>query len=204
MRALPSPPVIAGTLSGFIVGVFVTLIALGVLAHSDASTKVIVTAPPAANIPDPQMYQRVKSIAIRQLGPSASTSKLPRFVSLKLVPAPKAVPAPPEGLPEFRTVILTFRLYDHPLGRPWRLRAAKADIFAVAKALYQTSLPVYDLHMIGTFPLNSGKTTREQTALDVLLPHDVAATIPWKRWSRKQEGALWNKLSYKHVDPRFA
>jgi hypothetical protein len=205
VRGFPSPPVLAGTLSGFIVGVVVTLIATGVISHTSASGKPPPTLAPPASVPDPQLYQRAKNIAIKQLGPSASANKQPRFVSLKVLPAPPPTgPTPPEGTRRYSSLELIFRLYDHPLGRSWRLRAAKADIFAVMKALYTSSLPIYDVRMVGRFPLPSGKKVTEQQALVALLDHRTADSIPWRRWTRKQEGQLWSVLSYKRVDPRFA
>jgi hypothetical protein len=206
VKGFPSPPVLAGTLSGFVVGVFVTLIATGVISHTSASSPPAPTPTVAPGIPDPVFYQRAKNIAVRQLGPSASSPKEPRFVSLKLLPA---VPihsgiVPAEGLLQYRSIELVFRLYDHPLGRVWRLRAAKADVFAVMKALYTSPLPVYDVRMIGRFPLGAAGHKVEQTALQAYLEYGKANRIPWRLWTRKQEAQLWNTLTSKHVDPRFA
>jgi hypothetical protein len=198
--------VLAGTISGFVVGVFVTLIATGVISHTSASSPPPPTPTVAPGIPDPLFYQRAKAIAVKQLGPSASTSTLPRFVALRLLPAVpnRSGVVPAEGLLQYKSIELTFRLYDHPLGKVWRLRAAKADIFAVMKALYTSTLPVYNVAMIGRFPLPRGKNTVEQTALQAFMEYGTANKIPWRLWSRRHEGELWNRLTRKRVDSRFA
>jgi hypothetical protein len=72
------------------------------------------------------------------------------------------------------------------------------------KALYTSSLPIYDVRMVGRFPLPSGKKVVEQQALVAFIDHKRADSIPWRRWTRKQEGQLWSVLNYKRVDPRFA
>lgn len=149
------------------------------------------------------MYAVVRRIVLSKLGPSDTNQKTSRLVSLHLLPV--NVPGG-DGYSDarYRTVAIVFRLYDHPLGPAWRVRAAKADVFAVMKALYTSNLPVYDVDMQGRFPLLTGKHYRTETVLEAFMSYQAANHIPWKRWARDQEGRLWALLPYTYVDPRFA
>lgn len=101
------------------------------------------------------------------------------------------------------SVFITFRLYDNPLGRAWRLRAAKADVFSVMKGLYTSRLAVYNVEMIGVFPIGR-QGAREVPVIKAYLSHAQAQSIPWKRWGREDEGLFWANLSYSWVDHQFA
>jgi hypothetical protein len=103
-----------------------------------------------------------------------------------------------------RAVYIRFRLNNHPLGKAWRLRAAKADVFAVMQALFTSQLPIYSVEMVGLFPVSTGKGTKEEPVLVVYMDHLTASTIPWKRWGRESEGRLWAMLPSRYIDPRFA
>lgn len=206
MRYVPSPPVLSAALSGFVVGVFVTLIATGVVGNgSDSAAPVPTVAPPKA-VSDPQLYQQVKKIVVNKLGPSQSDPRQARFISLELLPQTPAglPPILPQDAADLHTVSVQFHLYDNPLGRSWRLRSAEADVFAIMKALYTSSLPIADVRLSGIFPMTSERKTKDQIALIAFLNRDRADKIPWKRWTRRQEITLWNALTYHWVDSRFA
>jgi hypothetical protein len=72
------------------------------------------------------------------------------------------------------------------------------------KALYTSPLPVYNVTMLGRFPLPQGKKLVEQTALQAFLSYETANKIPWRLWTRKDESTLWSRLTSKRVDSRFA
>jgi hypothetical protein len=201
------PPIVASWLSGFVIGVVLTLLATGTALHSgDNSTAPSTLAPPTP-YPDQQLFDRVKRIAIRQLGPGYPDSKVQRFISLTLAPATSEFvggPPFPPRLSRFRSVAIAFRLNDNPLGPTWRFKTAQADIFAVMKALYTSQLPVYSTEMDGYYPVKSGKKVKVQRVLIALMAHSRAETIPWKRWGRENEGRLWSILTFKYVSPKFA
>ncbi len=200
----PPAPIVGAALSGLVVGILLTLVLTGVLTRGNHGP-----APTAATLPTPsrpgelQMYTQIKRLVLAKLGPSDTTQKASRLISLHLLPLDLAS-GDSYADARFRTVAIVFRLYDHPLGPAWRVRAAKADVFAVMKALYTSGLPVYDTEMQGRFPLLSGKQYRAQTVLDAFMSYRVASHIPWKHWARDQEAALWNLLPYKYIDSRFS
>lgn len=199
----PSPQIVTSATSGFVLGVLVTLLASGVLAHTDPTS----TAPPQ---PTPKavgvatLHDRIWRLANRALGPTTNGTQQ-RLVSVSLlrVHSLEAVADPVTNVDQYRSVNILFRLNDHPLGKSWRLKAAKADVFALMKTLYTSDLPVYDVEAIGLFPLHGKGGTEETQAMIAYETHDQAARIPWKNWGRENEGVLWNRLPYKAVDPRF-
>jgi len=150
------------------------------------------------------MQDRLAKIITRQLGPADPVPAKTRLLKLSLTSIVSS--QQPEGpsitLRHYRSVSIVFRCNDHPFGRAWRLRAAKSDVFLVLKGLYTSGLPVYDVEMVGLFPLRPGKS--DQRAVTVYIDHDTAASIPWKSWGRDHEAALWSRLTYAHVDARFA
>ncbi|HEX6508875.1 MAG TPA: hypothetical protein VF221_14705 [Chloroflexota bacterium] len=142
---------------------------------------------------------------MRELGQYPNV-KVPRLVQLRLDPVAPYIPEyQATRLPKkLRSVFIEFRLYDHPLGKSWRLRSAKADVFTLLKALYTSRLPVYGVELVGIFPLPSGNTRKDTRALVAFIDHPTAARIPWRRWGRDEETRVWSLLDFKHVDPRFA
>jgi hypothetical protein len=206
VRSFPSPPVVAAAFSGFVVGVLVTLIATGTVGGGSASPSTPSTLPLATPVADAQMYDRVRKLVVRQLGLSYPTGKVPRLQRLTLVPAGpyRHGLGVPDSQATFRSVYIEFRLNDHPLGRTWRLRTAKADIFAVFKALYTSLLPIYNVEMDGSFTVRDRGAQVSRNVLVARINHHTADGIPWKRWGRDNEARLWTMLSIHYVDPRFA
>jgi hypothetical protein len=212
MSRVPPPPIVASSLSGFVVGVVLTLVATGTIGRSTAALQLTPTIPPAT-IPPPtttvaeaQMQKEIKRIAGRQLGLEPSSAKTPRLLDVKLRPAIVHLLDPESASPfgHYRSVDLEFTLNDHPLGRAWRLKAAKSDVFSVMKALYTSGLPIYNVEMVGKFPLRSGKVLKPRTAVIAYLEFYRASKIPWHRWDRGKESQVWSMLTYHWVDPRFA
>jgi hypothetical protein len=206
---VPAAPTVAAALSGFVVGVILTLVLTGTLAAGSHSAQPVATLPPATAVPDLQMYRKVYRLVGRVLGPGGYPPQpRSRLDSVKLLPAVPDLGPPTyigeEKLHRFRSVLITFRLNNHPLGPAWRLKAAEADVFGVMKTLYTSQLPVYDVQMVGDFPLKQGKSVKSQPAVIAYLDHFTAARIPWKRWGREDEGRLWTMLARHYVDPRFA
>ena len=206
MKHFPQPPIVAATVSGFVVGVFVALIATGVVNHTTPAAQLTATLPPAKSVVASQLHSRVQSIVDHQLGSAYPLQRGPRLVRLSLVRPGSVLPPPnsPKPSPHYRSVYLTIRLNDHPLGRSWRLRAAQADVFQLLKALYTSRLPIYRVQISGTFPLRRGATTAERQVLVAVMNHPTAERIPWKRWGRDHESQLWAMLDYKIVDPGFS
>lgn len=205
MIHFPSPQIVAQWFSGFVVGVVFTLIASGVLAHTSRSPTTKVSLPPPRTVANSYMLVRCRKIARIELGSLYPDHRLPRLVKLDLMPA-SPVPFPAEtsvAVDRQRSIYLAFRLNDHPLGKAWRFQAAKADVFGLMKAYYTSGLPIYNVVLVGTFPLPQKGTTRESQALVAYMSHDTAETIPWKKWDRTDESRLWSMLSYRWVDPRF-
>ncbi len=202
-RRAPPAPLVGAALSGFVVGVVLTLLLSGVMIPASSGTNRASTRLPTPSRPgERQLYAQVRHLVLSRLGPSDVNAKASRLMSLHLLPV-GASAGDPYHDDSFRTVAIIFRLYDHPLGPAWRLRAARADVFSVMKALYTSGLPIYDVEMLGMFPLASGKHYQTQTVLEALMSYRAASRIPWKRLSRDQEGQLWNSLPYKYIDPRF-
>lgn len=202
---LPAPPTVAAALSGFVVGVIVTLIITGTVATGGSSTPVHVTLPPSTPVADSVMYAKVRRILVRELGAGYPNAKQPRLESLSLVPVapPVGAPGSQERLLDYRSIFVRFRLNDHPLGRVWRLKTAKADVFLVLKALYTSQLAVYNVQLDGSFPLG-GNTRHGHPAMVACIDHHTASRIPWKRWGRENEDRVWLLLTCRYVDPRFA
>jgi hypothetical protein len=198
---------VSWALSGFVVGVFATLIATGVLFHpaNNSSTAPPPTPPTPRSVPTSALQTDVSKILMHQLG-KYTLSRKPRLVKVRLVNVStlQALIDPVVGVTRYRSVVVQFRLDDNPLGPSWRLRTAKADVFAMLKALYSSGLPVYDTLLIGLYPLTSGNSTVESQALIAYETHGDSAKIPWKQWGRDKEGTVWNNLSSHSVDPRFA
>lgn len=199
-----SAPIIAAALSGFVLGVLATVVVTGALPRH-TSAQPVATLPPAQPVAKAQLYQRVSLLVTRTLGSSYPDIKKKRLVSLQLVTVPAATSSPnvPETEATFHSVWIVFRLNDHPLGRGWRLREAKADIFQTFKALYTSTLPVYDVHLTGIFPVRVGKSVRDRTAVVVDMTHRTAAAIPWAKWGREHEGRVWT-LTKHQISPQFA
>jgi hypothetical protein len=197
---------VSWALTGFVVGVLLTLIATGTLNHNSQPSTPLATLPPAKAVGDAVLYQSVRRVVIRQLGQEYPNVKLHRLIQLRLDPV--SSPLDPEARGSVpsnsRSVFIEFRLYDHPLGKSWRLRSAKADVFSVLKALYTSRLPIYGVELVGIFPLRNGNVVQDSRALVAFIDHPTANRIPWRRWGRDNEGRLWSLLDYKHLDPRFA
>lgn len=201
----PHPPVVAAALSGFVVGVIFTLLLTGALAHHGSASPPA-TLPSGQAISDAAMKGRLIRMVTRQLGPAYPDTRAHRLLSLQLsrVRLPDVAPPQPDSGYQFRSVDIVFRLNDHPLGAGWRLRAAKADVFEVLKALYTSKLPVYSVYMDGLFPRKMGKSMRDQPAVQVYIDYQTASRIPWKRWGRESENRLWTTLTLRYVAPWFA
>lgn len=200
----PPAPLVGAALSGFVVGVILTLLLTGVVIQGkNTATPTVSRLPTPSRPSQDRMYAQIKRLVLLRLGPSDINAKASRLISLHLLPVGASAGSRYHE-DAYRTVAVIFRLYDHPLGPAWRLRAAKADIFSVMKALYTSGLPVYDVEMLGRFPIASGKHYRVQTVLEAFMSYQAASHIPWKHWARDQEGQLWNMLPYKYIDPRFA
>jgi len=206
VKHFPQPPIVAATVSGFVVGVFVALIATGVVNHTTPAAQLPATLPPAKSVVASQLHSRVQTIVDHQLGSAYPVQRGPRLVHLSLVRTGSVLPTPnsPKLSSHYRSVYLTIRLNDHPLGRIWRLKAAQADVFQLLKALYTSQLPIYRVQITGIFPVRLGKTTAEQQVLVAVMDHPTAERIPWKRWGRDHESQLWAMLDYKVVDRRFS
>jgi hypothetical protein len=187
-----------------VVGVFVTLLATGIFTHASHSGGTATPAPTPKPVADAALHAQIQRIVSRQLGKFTDNRQL-RLVSLRLLRV-RSLEALTDsvGVARYRSVYLEFRLNDNPLGPTWRLRTAKADIFDVLKALYSSGLPVYDTLLIGMYPLKRANQTKDTQAVVAYETHDDANRIPWKQWGRENEGTVWNDLSYKSVDPRFA
>jgi hypothetical protein len=208
VKKSPDPRVVSWTLTGFVVGVLLTLVATGTLNHSSQAPPPPATLLPAKPVADALLYRNVQRIVIRQLGQAYPNVKLHRLIQLRLDPAsPSLDPETRSTVPvpaHARSVFVEFRLYDHPLGKSWRLRSAKADVFSLLKALYTSRLPIYDVWLVGVFPLQNGKVVQDARALVAFIDHPTADRIPWRRWGRDNEARVWSLLDYKHLDSRFA
>ena len=199
---------VSAAVSGFVVGVVVTLAALGVFAHSSSQGAPPATIPPATPRPRVAIKAAVENLATKVLGPSYPDPSKKRLLAVHLIAVdpdlPLHVSTPATRLLQnYVSLVIEFRLNDHPLGPTWRARLARADVFQVMKALYTSRLPIYNVEMVGMYPLKSGKKTRVQQALVAYLSHTTAATLPWKRFKRTDEGKLWSLLTYRYVNPRF-
>lgn len=200
----PSPPVVSSAFSGFVVGILVTLAATGVFSHA-SKPSASPTLPPVRLVGDPQLWAAVHRLATQKLGPFTD-EKRARLVAVNLSPISslEALADPRLSISKYRSAKIVFRLNNHPLGASWRFKAAKADVFALLKALYTSDLPIYDVELIGIFPVSSGKTIAERQVMTAYETHDAAARIPWRRWGRDKEAALWSQLTYRQVNPKFA
>jgi hypothetical protein len=200
---VPSPPVISATLSGFVIGVIVTLLALGVIGSTSASKAPLPTPTPVQKSVGNQLFKaQLQKIANKVLGPDPRGPDS-RFLTASVSPVSTLdVKLIPQRVQQhFRSVIIYFRLNDHPLGPVWRLREAKSDVFALLKAIYSSDLPVYNAELIGQFSKGSQKPYE---AIIAFITYQTAEKVPWKRWGRTHEAQLWNMLDYSSVDHRFA
>jgi hypothetical protein len=201
----PPAPIISAALSGFVIGVVATLLATGSIAQNNgsASTTPVPTplSTPSRNLSDAAMAARLKVLVSRELGPSPLKSQ-PRLIHLSVSPSPPINPLQPDVTNGLRTVLIRFRLNDHPLGGAWRVRAAKGDVFLVLRGLYTSGLPVGNVEMVGVFPL---KSATPKMVLQVYMETDTAAKLQWRKMGRNEinEGTVWKMLNYKWVDPRF-
>jgi hypothetical protein len=205
---LPGAPAISAAFSGFVVGILATLVVTGVFGtgSSRSTGNITATLPPATPVADTQMYAAVNRIVTRELGQTYAGGKVARLKSLQIDVAGSLnnQPLPANRLSAKKSVYIEFRLYDNPLGRSWRLRTAKSDVFNVMKSLYLSQLPIYNIEMVGFYHLKGGNPASEDSALVAYMDHSVAQHIPWKHWGRDQEARVWTLLAYHYVDPRFA
>jgi hypothetical protein len=205
-QRLPPAPVIAATFSGFILGIMFTLLLTGTVFR--ASNGPPATTTPSTVIPrnlisaPTGMYDKVRRMLVRQLGPAYPDTRVQRLVQLDLLPS-ESDQANSQG---YRSLLVIFRLNDHPLGKVWRLRAAEADIFEVMKALYTSQLPIYSVRMEGLFPLQVNNHTQLVRALRAFMTHKAAARIQWDHWDRNRdtEARLWKLMTQKFVAKGFA
>jgi hypothetical protein len=206
---VPPAPVVSAALSGFVVGVIVTLMATGSMARGGPSatpgTAPTVVPTPGPRLSDAALVARVSEIVTRELGPPPNKAE-PRLIKVAVSPgAPQRNFGPPGTQQALRTVIIRFRLNNHPLGGTWRLRAAKADVFLVLRALYSSTLPIGSVEMVGVFPLSSKGKVSPRKSLEIYIDSDTARTLQWHKMSRDEvnETRVWRALDYKWVDPRF-
>lgn len=198
---LPSPPVISAAVSGFVVGVLVTLLASGALGRSAAARPRKPTPVPVTSVREQVLQTKLRRLATRVLGPDprGSSSRV-LSVTVSEVSSSGVVSVPPEIRRKYESVKLTFRLNDHPLGRTWRLREAKADVFGLLKAIYTSGLPIYSTELVGRF--SKGKQA-PYNAVVTYMTYRTSTGIPWKRWGRSHEAQIWSLLDYHAVDRRF-
>ncbi len=196
-----SPPIVASGLSGLVVGVVLTLVVTGLTPHATSKALPSATILPPIPRVQPHLYKNVQRIVLRALAPAYPNPKISRLVNLELLPPESR--ADVGSKPRLHSVIITFRLNDHPLGKGWRLRAAKGDVFRVLKALYTSGLPVGSVHMDGEFP--SGKSSEGPTYLAVttFISLSRAAHIAWRKLDRTREDQVWRNLNRVYVNPRF-
>jgi hypothetical protein len=197
---LPSPPTVASTLSGFVIGVLVTLVASGIIGHASSNKSVQSTPVPVRSVRDELLEAKLNHLATKVLGPAYPTGPKSRFLSVKVSTLGIGL-VPPDVARTYRSCVITFRLNDHPLGPSWRLREAKADVFALLKSIYISGLPVYDMELVGRF--HTG-TQAPYTAIVAYMSYQSAGRIPWKRWGRTHEGQVWNLLDYRSIAKKFA
>lgn len=186
-------------------GVLLTLLATGVIAHTTSGPRPIATLPAPRNVQPSALEQKVRALLLRQLGPSLAGQKTSRLLALRLVPVvnlPERLQ--PESLDSrYRSLYIEFRLNDHPLGHIWRLRAARADVFGMLKAMYTSDLPIYNTELVGRFPLPVKHGAKDTDAVVAYISHTTASRIPWRRWGRDHELQLWELLNYKFVKSGF-
>jgi hypothetical protein len=188
-----------------VVGVVITLIATGSFARRASSISATPVATPVSTrtvtLSDAQLATRLRLLVAHELGPSPEKAQ-PRLIKLSISPVPPPDPLQPEAVTTLRTVLIRFRLNNHPLGGSWRLKAAKGDVFLVLRGLYTSGLPVGSVEMTGVFPL---KGSNPKKALQIYLESDTASRIPWHKMGRSEvnEARVWKLLDYKWVDPRF-
>lgn len=207
MRRLPPPPVVAGSLSGFVIGVVVTLLATGAISSRSASPSATATSGRAPVLaPDSVMMARVRRLVTRQLGLAYPDVRKPRLQSLELFPAGPLILGTDSSsrVSTFRSVFIRFRLNDHPLGRTLRFRAAQADVFQTLKALYTSPLPIYNVEMDGTFPFHRANGVQEKVVLRAIMDHGTAQHVAWSQWGRARETRFWRLLAYTSVNRQFA
>jgi hypothetical protein len=206
MKRFPAPTTVTAAVVGFALGTFVTLAATGAFTAASHRAESPATLPPSSAMTDSELAGLIRRLAERQLGPSYPNAKLKRVVSVSVTAASNLplLTGRTRRADTSHSVSIVFRLNDHPLGKAWRFRAAKADVFAVMKAIYTSSLPVSDVEMEGIFPLKQGKAYRQHRAVVAYIDHARAASIPWKRWGRDKEARVWKMLSYSYTDRRFA
>jgi hypothetical protein len=148
---------------------------------------------------------RVEHIVSRVLGPLPSNPKKSRLLEVQVYPVTSRDLGPGEILrfTGYRSLLLVFRLNNHPFGKSWRVRAAQADVFSILRALYTADLSVYDVQLTGEFPLDPKHPHALQPALRTYMAYETASLIPWRRWGRDDEGRVWNLLASHWIDPRF-
>ncbi len=204
MSHFPSPPIVSAVVSGFVVGVFVTLAATGIFSRP-SHTQALATLPPPTPVSASLLVTQVRRLVLHQLGPFTA-DKERRLLSVQVSPVSSAptTSQPTQRSTNYRSVQIIFQLNDHPLGPAWRLKAAKADIFGVMKALYTSNLPIYDAKLIGRFAVRQRNHSVVVPAVVAYETHSAAMHIPWRRWGRENEALLWNELAYKRIDRRFA
>lgn len=204
MSRIPPAPIVSSALSGFVVGVVVTLIATGSILHTSAQPSPTpaptVTKTQSVRLSNAVVAARVRVLVTRALGPSPVKAQ-PRLMSLSVSPE-EHNPLHADQLSALRTIIIKFRLNNHPLGAAWRLKAAKGDVFLVLRTLYTSNLPVGSVEMKGVFPLRSSAPRK---VLEVYIDTETAANLNWRKMARNpvNEGRVWRALDYKWVDPRF-
>jgi hypothetical protein len=202
VNLLPSPPAVATTLSGFVIGVLVTLVASGVIGHASSNKPVATTLVPVRSVGDDLLEAKLQKLVAKVLGPAYPTGPKTRFLSVKVYTLGTGL-IPPGVARTYRSVVINFRLNDHPLGHSWRLREAKGDVFALLKNIYTSGLPVYDTKLFGRFSAGSQSL---YTAVTAYMSYQSASRIPWKRWGRTpaHEAQVWSLLDYRSIAKKFA
>ncbi|HZT95473.1 MAG TPA: hypothetical protein VFB34_01425 [Chloroflexota bacterium] len=195
--------VLLGALTGFLIGVIVTVAfapALGI-GHTNASTHGTPTPIPQATtapVTETELAARIRSYANQALVYS-SVSGLSRLQSVNVRPA--GFPTRVATQPVLFNAIITFSLNPNPF-RNYQVRSARADVFLVLQKLYSHNLPLNVVALHGTFHLPGQKSAT--IMLRAVSNPIIQTQFNWSKLARGSEKKVWRALPVHFIDSRFA
>ncbi len=200
MPAFGPRSMLASSAIGFVLGITLTALFVAGSRPSHRTVPPTPVVPTVVPVSADDIRSRVSTLAQGALGfaPNTGRSRIEGvYVSTASTPLSEL-----RGLPQLFDTTIVFHLNGNPFGPSQQVKSARADAFALLKALYVHSLPLNDVRLEGMFKLP--KQEHEVIALragsNVAIQNSLA---PWKKLVRSDERLVWAALRPHFISSAF-